>query len=235
VQRRLPFFEIAAYAAADHSAARLSWEQAAMNKFLDTRQQALSLFASKGYANVGMRELASALGINCGSIYNHIESKEALLYELFEELLGLLQTKATQIQRNAEVPKRLRKIIEMHLRLQDCMPCHFQLLEREWRHLSEPWLSHADAHLTRYENIIAAAVGPSVCSRACTKSIVTLLNQVPTWLPALALTVKARLDLVHAMVELILAQTRSDSTDPRAGHAANSGFLAKAKEGLSIT
>ncbi|WP_277884162.1 TetR/AcrR family transcriptional regulator [Pseudomonas fluorescens] len=178
------------------------------------------MFASKGYTNVGMRELASALGINCGSIYNHIESKEALLYELFEELLGLLQSNAMQIQRRVEAPKRLRKIIEMHLSLQDRMPCHFQLLEREWRHLSEPWLSHADAHRARYEQIIAAAVSPSACSQACTKSIVTLLNQVPAWLPALRLTMRARLDLIHSMVELMIAQARSDATAQRAGQTA---------------
>lgn len=166
-----------------------------------------------------MRELASALGINCGSIYNHIESKEALLYELFEELLGLLQAKAKQIQRNAEAPKRLRKIIEMHLSLQDRMPCHFQLLEREWHHLTEPWLSHAEAHRARYEQIVAAAVGPSACSQSCTKSIVTLLNQASAWLPALGLTARARLDLVHSMVELMLAQAFSDSTDQRSGGA----------------
>ncbi|WP_224795613.1 TetR/AcrR family transcriptional regulator [Pseudomonas fluorescens] len=178
------------------------------------------MFASKGYTNVGMRELASALGINCGSIYNHIESKEALLYELFEELLVLLQAKAKQIQRNAEAPKRLRKIIEMHLSLQDRMPCHFQLLEREWHHLTEPWLSQADAHRARYEQIIAAAVGPSACSQSCTKSIVTLLNQACAWLPALKLTVSARLDLVHSMVELMLAQAFSDSTGQRTAGAA---------------
>lgn len=217
MQRRLPLFEIAVGDPADHAAARLLWEQAAINTFQDTRQQALSLFASKGYSNVGMRELASALGIKCGSIYNHIESKEALLYELFEELLGLLQTKAMQIQRNAEAPKRLRKIIEMHLNLQDRMPCHFQLLERERRHLSEPWLSQADAHRVRYEQIIAAAAGASACSQACTKSIVTLLNQAPAWLPALRLTVSARLDLVYSMVELILTQAVSDSTGQRTG------------------
>lgn len=190
-------------------------EKAAIKTFLDTRQQALSLFASKGYSNVGMRELASALGINCGSIYNHIESKEALLYELFEELLALLQAKAMRIQRNVEAPKRLRKIIEMHLSVQDRMPCHFQLLASEWRHLGEPWLSHANAHRARYEQIVASAAGSSACSEACAISIVTLLNQTPAWLPALRLTVSARLDLVHSMVELMLAQAFSDPTGQR--------------------
>lgn len=170
------------------------------------------LFASKGYSNVGMRELASALGINCGSIYNHIESKEALLYELLEELLVVLQTKASQIKRTTGGTTRLRKIIEIHLALQDRMPRHFQLLEREWQHLSEPWLTHANAHRTRYEQMIAAAIAPSACRSACTKSIVTLLNQVPAWLPALGLPSRCRLDLVNTMVELILARALVDLT-----------------------
>lgn len=177
------------------------------------------MFASNGYTNVSMRELASALGINCGSIYNHIESKEALLYELLEELLGLLQSKGAMIQRKVSPPNRLRKIIEMHLSLQDRMPCHFQLLEREWRHLNEPWLSQADSLRARYEQVIAAAVGTSACDRVRAKSIVTLLNQTPSWLAALKLTARARLNLIHSMVALILAQAPCDLPGPLSGAA----------------
>ncbi|MGH8387918.1 MAG: TetR/AcrR family transcriptional regulator [Pseudomonas sp.] len=184
---------------------QLSGGQAAIDRFLDTRNQALSLFASKGYRNVGMRELASALGINCGSLYNHIESKEALLFEFFEELYELLRLKAERIQRRA-APGRLRAIIEMHLELHTRMPCHFQLVEREWPSLSEPWLSQAATLRHRYEQIVAQALDHPPSELNCESSVVTLLNQAPAWLLSVAPKAKQRAELVHGMVQLILNQ-----------------------------
>ncbi len=44
---------------------------------------ALDQFSTKGYANVGIRDIASAVNIKSASIYNHFENKEAFLTEIF--------------------------------------------------------------------------------------------------------------------------------------------------------
>lgn len=49
------------------------------------REAACILFCQAGYKGMGMRRLAAAVGIQVGSLYNHIESKQALLYELISE------------------------------------------------------------------------------------------------------------------------------------------------------
>ncbi|WP_330211970.1 TetR/AcrR family transcriptional regulator [Pseudomonas sp. Z18(2022)] len=49
------------------------------------RTAASDLFCQTGYKGLGMRSLAAAVGIQAGSLYNHIESKQALLYELISE------------------------------------------------------------------------------------------------------------------------------------------------------
>ncbi|HKG68629.1 MAG TPA: TetR/AcrR family transcriptional regulator, partial [Segetibacter sp.] len=41
--------------------------------------QAAKLFKEKGYKAASMRELATALGVEAASLYNHIESKNDLL------------------------------------------------------------------------------------------------------------------------------------------------------------
>ncbi len=46
-------------------------------------QQALTLFAEKGYAALSMRDLASAVGIRVSSIYHHFSSKQ----EIFDALI----------------------------------------------------------------------------------------------------------------------------------------------------
>ena len=46
-------------------------------------QEALNLFAEKGYAAVSMRDIATAVGIRASSIYNHFSGKQ----ELFDALV----------------------------------------------------------------------------------------------------------------------------------------------------
>ena len=47
-------------------------------------QHALRLFATRGYARASLREIAEAVGIEAASLYTHITSKKALLYDLME-------------------------------------------------------------------------------------------------------------------------------------------------------
>ncbi|MDQ0126822.1 AcrR family transcriptional regulator [Pseudomonas lini] len=49
------------------------------------RKVAADQFCQIGYKGLGMRDLAAAVGIQVGSLYNHIENKQALLYELISE------------------------------------------------------------------------------------------------------------------------------------------------------
>ena len=45
---------------------------------------AVELFATRGYANVGVRDIAEVVGIKSASIYNHFPSKDALLAEAYQ-------------------------------------------------------------------------------------------------------------------------------------------------------
>ena len=54
-------------------------------RYQDAQRAALELFAERGFSRVGMRDLAAHMGIAAGSLYNHNESKEALLFEFIEE------------------------------------------------------------------------------------------------------------------------------------------------------
>jgi AcrR family transcriptional regulator len=45
---------------------------------------AIGLFAAKGYVSASMRDIARAVDIKPASIYSHFESKEALLYAIYD-------------------------------------------------------------------------------------------------------------------------------------------------------
>jgi AcrR family transcriptional regulator len=79
------------------------------------------LFAEKGYEAVSVRDIADAIGIKGGSIYNHFSSKEvlwdavlehaALLYDLYIQSLEEALTSAVSLEEVLEIfytePKRL--------------------------------------------------------------------------------------------------------------------------------
>jgi AcrR family transcriptional regulator len=44
---------------------------------------AINLFAEKGYANIGIRDIADTVGIKSASIYNHFENKDAILERIY--------------------------------------------------------------------------------------------------------------------------------------------------------
>lgn len=48
---------------------------------------ATELFAQRGYANTGMRDLAAAVGMSAPAIYHYFESKEALMEALIDDSL----------------------------------------------------------------------------------------------------------------------------------------------------
>lgn len=70
----------------------------------DTKQAifeaAADLFAKDGYHNVSMREIADSVGVTSSSIYNHYESKEAILldiYHYFDDNMTKLQPDIPQL------------------------------------------------------------------------------------------------------------------------------------------
>ena len=51
---------------------------------------AAELFSENGYEATSTTDIAERLGIKGGSVYYYIDSKEALLFELVEDIYGLL-------------------------------------------------------------------------------------------------------------------------------------------------
>ena len=168
-------------------------------RYQNTRLKALELFARCGFSRVSMRDLAEHLGIAAGSLYNHIESKEALLFELIEELYEELLHGAQQVSRQiAPAPARVRALVEAHLRLHGQMAAHFRLAEYESHCLNAEQQRLIGALRARYQGLLVDCIeqchgqplGESC--RAALGGIVTLLNHLPAWVDAPRLDARAR-------------------------------------------
>jgi len=81
------------------------------------RAAALRLFKEKGYHATSMRDIAEAVGINKGSLYSYIKSKEDLLVPVFDQAQGMLTSQIEQIAADtaASPTERLKRALHAHV------------------------------------------------------------------------------------------------------------------------
>jgi TetR/AcrR family transcriptional regulator, cholesterol catabolism regulator len=80
------------------------------------RSAAVDLFFKHGYQTTTLREIAAAVGIQVGSLYNHIPSKEKLLYSIMSGVMeDLLATLEAALAPHTRPIERLRAAVECHV------------------------------------------------------------------------------------------------------------------------
>lgn len=81
------------------------------------REKATELFFLKGYAGTSLREVAAATGLQIGSLYNHIASKEDLLLQVMGGVIDdLLAEQDAAKNAEGDVVDKLRAVIDCHVR-----------------------------------------------------------------------------------------------------------------------
>lgn len=102
------------------------------------RHAALELFTSQGYQSTSLRDLAAHLGMQAGSLYNHIENKQSLLFDLIEETLdALLAETRSSIKRGNNREERLRLFVQVSLGFQKRERKRMALIQRETVNLTQ--------------------------------------------------------------------------------------------------
>jgi AcrR family transcriptional regulator len=117
-------------------------------------RQAARLFAEKGYHGTSMEDLAAAMGVQKGSLYAHIGSKEELLHELTREGAQAFHEALDAIDERLPAIEKLRLALRGHLRVVSEQLDVATVFVREWRYLEDP---HAEAFVQerrRYEERI---------------------------------------------------------------------------------
>ncbi|OLS60334.1 TetR/AcrR family transcriptional regulator [Pseudomonas putida] len=129
-------------------------------------EAASSLFASHGYQAIGLRDLASHLGLRTGSLYHHIESKQGLLFELIESsLTDLLYETRQCLKGSRSNGERLQRFVQAFISFSQAHPDKLTLLTREAVNLSTEQIGQIDELKAAYSDllseIIAAECGPA--------------------------------------------------------------------------
>lgn len=77
---------------------------------------AIELIYQSGYEAVSLRQLAGAVGIQAGSLYNHIASKQDLLFKLIHSIMLELNEGLFDALEGIEEPdERLRAFVRFHI------------------------------------------------------------------------------------------------------------------------
>jgi AcrR family transcriptional regulator len=115
--------------------------------------EAARLFRKKGFAATTVRMIASGLGIEAASLYNHISSKQELLKDL---LFAVAERFTRGMEALQELPgspvEKLEKLVLLHVELALEQPDAVALILGEWMHLEEPELQAFLRLRTDYEN-----------------------------------------------------------------------------------
>jgi AcrR family transcriptional regulator len=68
----------------------------------DVTRAALELFAAQGYANTSVQQVVEAAGVTKGALYHYFQSKDDLLFAIYERMLSLQTEHLTTIVARGE-------------------------------------------------------------------------------------------------------------------------------------
>ncbi|MGB3772181.1 MAG: TetR/AcrR family transcriptional regulator [Rhodococcus sp. (in: high G+C Gram-positive bacteria)] len=157
---------------------------------VDIASTAAAIFARDGYPNVGMRDIADAVGIKGASLYHHFSSKEEILFaicltvteEPAEETLPLLDAPGTPTE-------RLSTLVRAHLvhlnrrRVEYIVGLHeLASLTSEHRRVIEDYRRR---YQHRVRDVVAAGIRTGeftvTDARLASFALVDMLNGISTW------------------------------------------------------
>jgi len=142
----------------NYTMARIKTEKNGSRKDVIVRKAA-TLFREKGYKAASMRDLAEAVGVEAASLYNHIKSKSELLHELVFNVANRFVLKIDEIEsEKISSLKKMEKILRFHIVE---MIHHYEevyVSDREWKHLSDPYLSNYQNQRRVYRKRLAAII-----------------------------------------------------------------------------
>jgi AcrR family transcriptional regulator len=121
--------------------------------------KAATLFREKGFKAASMRDLAESVGVEAASLYNHIKSKTEILHELCFSVANRFMHKMDEVEaENTSSVAKVEKLLRFHI---SGMIQHYEevyVSDREWKHLSDPYLSNFQNQRRIYRKRFAAII-----------------------------------------------------------------------------
>jgi AcrR family transcriptional regulator len=155
-------------------------------------KQAARLFAERGYHGTSIGDLAKALGVQKGSLYAHIDSKQDLLFEAMQEGARAFHEALDAVPDDAPAPDRIRLALRAHLRVVAEQLDVATVFVREWRYLegerAEEFLAERRRYEERFRTMFregreVGALRTDLDDHAAVLLVLSAANWAYTWLP----------------------------------------------------
>jgi len=117
-------------------------------------RQAARLFAEKGYHGTSIGDLAEAMGVQKGSLYAHIKSKQDLLYETMAEGARAFHAGLDAIPDEVPATEKIRLALRSHLQVVADQLDVATVFVQEWRYLEGERRDEIVDERRRYEERI---------------------------------------------------------------------------------
>ncbi|HEX3327972.1 MAG TPA: TetR/AcrR family transcriptional regulator [Actinomycetota bacterium] len=126
---------------------------------------AARLFSERGYHGTSMQHLADALGLQRGSLYAHIGSKQELLFDVVDEGADrFLERGAEAVEMHGPAGARLRRLLVGHVETAIEHLDSATVFLNEWRYLPADLRALVQSKRDRYENMVRRIVSDGIAA-----------------------------------------------------------------------
>ena len=122
--------------------------------------KAAKLFREKGFSATSMRDLAEHVGVEAASLYNHISSKAEILQEICFKTANNFMSHIEEVDAtpNKTAIEKIQAILRFHIKQMVDNYEEVYVSDREWKHLTDPYLSNMQSQRRAYRQRIGLII-----------------------------------------------------------------------------
>lgn len=122
-------------------------------------EKAAHLFRKNGFNATSMRDLAENVGVEAASLYNHINSKAELLQEICFKIANKFTDHMDEVVASDQTAiAKIEAILRFHIRQMIHNFEEVYVSDREWKHLTDPYLSNFKNQRRTHRQRIASII-----------------------------------------------------------------------------
>jgi TetR/AcrR family transcriptional regulator, cholesterol catabolism regulator len=122
-------------------------------------EKAAHLFRKNGFNATSMRDLAENVGVEAASLYNHINSKAELLQEICFKIANKFTEHMDElVASDQSAIVRIEAVLRFHIRQMIHNFEEVYVSDREWKHLTDPYLSNFKNQRRTHRQRIASII-----------------------------------------------------------------------------
>ena len=199
------------------------------------RKAGVRLIFEQGYEAMSLRQLAAEVGIQAGSLYNHISTKQELLFDLVQDHINdLLRQLDLALEGKTDPAERLRSFVAFHVTYHMTRKREVFIANSELRSLEpknyDVVVTLRGAYEQRLAQILADGVSEGVFEvvdiQVATFAIIALLTGLCTWYRPGGRLTKEAIVAAHEKLVLSGVAPQAAPAETRKGGGRQPGVLA---------